>query len=147
MVVVVVEPCLGVAVVLQEVFVASIMQLATSAQEMEGLGHEVFSPSPHKYQNIQIFKNMSEQGGFKWILTCLWHPWAAPCPPDRSSSRRSRNAEEHFSLSPLRSSGAAATGSRGLGTSLEGGNQGDHTDSLPPNSSSIPPAPRLAPGW
>lgn len=121
---VVVDLCLGITAILQEALVASIMQLATSVQEIEALGDEVFSLSPHKFLNVQIFKNVSRKGVLKWILTCLWHPWAAPCPPGRSSSRRSCNAEEHFSLSPLRSSGATARGSRGLGTSLEGGKSG-----------------------
>lgn len=96
-----------------------------------------FSP-PHP-TNVKIFKNVSGQGAFRWILTYLWHPWAAPGPPGRSSSRRSRNAEERFSLSPPRSSGAAARGPRGLGTSLEGGNQGDHAESSAAAPSLQPP--------
>lgn len=123
-VVVVVALCLGIAVVVQEVLVANIVQLATSVQEIAALGDEVFSPSPHKFLNVQIFKNVSRKGVLEWILTCLWHPWAAPCPPGHSSSRRRHNAEKHFSLSPLRSSCAAARGSHGLGTSLEGGKSG-----------------------
>lgn len=48
-----VQLCLGIAVIVQEVFVASIVQLAASAQEIEALGDGIFSPSPHKRKNIQ----------------------------------------------------------------------------------------------
>lgn len=48
-----VQLCLGIAVTVQEVFVASIVQLAASAQEIEALGDGIFSPSPHKRKNIQ----------------------------------------------------------------------------------------------
>lgn len=75
---VVVEPDLGIAVVLLEVLVASIVQLAASAQEIEALGDGVFSPSPHKLKTIQ---ERVQAGGFKVDSHLSVASLGCPLPP------------------------------------------------------------------
>lgn len=77
-VVVVVALCLGIAVVVQEVLVANIVQLATSVQEIAALGDEVFSPSPHKFLNIQ---ERVEEGGFRVDSHLSVASLGCPLPP------------------------------------------------------------------
>lgn len=76
--VVAVEACLGIAVILQEVFVASIMQLAASAQEIEALGDAVFFPSHHKFKNI---RDHVRAGGFKVDSHLSVASLGCPLPP------------------------------------------------------------------
>lgn len=76
--VVVVGLCLGVTMVLQEVFVASIMQLAAPAQEIKALGDGVFSPSTRKFKNIQ---ERVREGGFKVNSHLSVSSLGCPLPP------------------------------------------------------------------
>lgn len=75
---VVVGACLGIAVVPQEVFVAGIMQLAASTQEIAALGPGVFSPSHRKFKNIQ---ERVCAGGFKVDSHLSVASLGCPLPP------------------------------------------------------------------